>query len=134
MTYGFTAGSDASDPQPAPAPAAAAAASNSRARPEQLDLGEVVATPGVIGAIADDQEAATRLLATTILPRFASRDWGEVSEHDRAANDAALVDGDRVLAVYVLRSVLFSPRIYVIREPVSADGKFRTTVLLPDEY
>lgn len=133
MTYGCTAGSDAADPQPSPAPAAAPTPT-SGVRPEALDLGEVVATPGVIDAIADDQEAATRFLATTILPRFARRDWGEVSERDRAANDAALVRGDRVLAVYVLRSVLFSPRIYVIREPVSVDGQFRTTVLLPDEY
>jgi hypothetical protein len=54
-------------------------------------------------------------------------DWGEVSEADWRANNAAIKDGERILSAYTLKTAV---RIWVITE---ADRSV-TTILLPAEY
>lgn len=86
-----------------------------------LPLGRVLATPGALAALAGSREAAV------LLDRHARGDWGDVDAHDRAANDAALVNGERVLSSYTLGH---DHTIWIITE---ADRSC-TTLLLPSEY
>jgi hypothetical protein len=82
--------------------------------------GRLFATPGVLEVFsqADVHEGIKRHLAG---------DWGEVSDADRAENEAALKDGDRLLSVYRTSE---EQTFWVLTE---ADRSL-TTVLLPDEY
>ena len=88
--------------------------------PVRVPLGQTVATPGALGALAQtDIVAAIR--------RHTSGDWGEVDADDKAANDDALRSGERLLSAF--RSA-GGTTFWVITE---ADRSV-TTVLLPDEY
>jgi hypothetical protein len=80
----------------------------------------LVATPGALGTLsrADIEEALRRHLAG---------DWGDLSDADRAENDAALEYGDRLLSAYQATD---GQKFWVLTE---ADRSV-TTVLLPDEY
>jgi hypothetical protein len=59
--------------------------------------------------------------------RQANRDWAEVDEHDRKANEYAVEYGLRLLSAYTLSS---GERIWIITE---AD-RSSTTILLPSDY
>jgi hypothetical protein len=59
----------------------------------RFDLGQIVATPGALDATTPQQR-------DDMLRRHASGDWGVVGKEDSAANDAAVVDGDRILSAY----------------------------------
>ena len=61
------------------------------------------------------------------LARHVAGDWGEVDTHDRAANEHALVNGERLLSVYQTRA---GTRFFIITE---WDRQY-TTVMLPQEY
>ena len=61
------------------------------------------------------------------LKRHQSGDWGEVCPEDRAANDAAVTNGSRLLSVYHDRK---GTKFWIITE---ADRSV-TTVLLPEDY
>lgn len=87
-----------------------------------FDLGECVATPAALEALAASGESAAVLLR-----RHISGDWGTVCPEDRRANDAAVAAGERVLSEYRLRS---GEVIWIITE---AD-RGSTCVLLPGEY
>lgn len=88
--------------------------------PIRVPLGQVVATPAALAAIP-----RTDIVAA--LCSHAQGDWGDVSDDDRAANDAALTAGERLLSAYrSAAGVIF----WVLTE---AD-RSATTVLLPDDY
>ncbi len=87
-----------------------------------MELGQVVATPGAIAALADAGLTGERFLF-----RHSCGDWGEVDEHDRAANDRALEEGTRVLSAYQLPSEV---KLWIITEW----DRSVTTLLLPEEY
>jgi len=92
-----------------------------------LDLGQVVATPGVLEAMAKTGEAPVDFLS-----RHQIGDWGMLDREDQAANEAALKNGSRILSAYLLKD---GTKIYVITEATSDGGKRESTcVLLPDEY
>lgn len=88
-------------------------------------LGQVVATPGVIGCCTPEYMAV-------ILARHSNGDWGDVDETDKAMNDDALRYGDRVLSAYPLKpgSEHIKDKVWIITE---ADRSV-TTLLLPNEY
>ena len=86
----------------------------------KFPLGIVVATPGALEAMSPDDMAQA-------IRAHESGEWGEVPAEDAAANERALVDGDRLLSAYkTSRGV----RFWIITE---AD-RSATTVLLPEEY
>lgn len=87
-----------------------------------LSLGQVVATPGALKAFETSGQTARDFLV-----RHAKGDWGDVDAEDKQANDAALVDGSRVLSSYRLRNGV---KIWIITE---AD-RSSTCCLLPEEY
>ena len=84
-----------------------------------LRLGRLLATPGAVNTLTPDTFLG-------ILQRHASGDWGELCDDDRASNEAALLDGSRLLSAYPVED----ERIWVITE---AD-RSATTVLLSEEY
>ena len=83
-------------------------------------LGHLVATPNALAQIANDEIIAA-------LSRHVQCDWGDLDEHDRNANDQALVRGERLLSSYrSTRGVKF----WIITEW----DRSVTTVLLPEDY
>lgn len=86
-------------------------------------LGQVVATPGALEAMAATGETPAKFLA-----RHARGDWGEVDAEDSQANEDALVHGERLLSAYTLADQ--TTRIWIITE---AD-RSSSTILQPSEY
>jgi hypothetical protein len=83
-------------------------------------LGHIVSTPN----------ALSRLTHQDILmgiQRHQAGDWGDVDEHDRQANDRALVEGTRILSVYQATNGI---KFWIITDA----GHLVTTVLLPEDY
>lgn len=88
--------------------------------PARFPLGRVVATRTALGVLdADDIHQC--------IARHASGDWGDLCPEDRAANEAALCDGSRLLSAYEDRH---KTKFWIITE---AD-RSATTVLLPSDY
>jgi hypothetical protein len=83
-------------------------------------LGQVVATPGVMEKVSEDD----RISAIT---RHINGDWGELSKKDKQANDEALQYGGRLLSAYRSSDGV---KFWIITE---ADRSV-TTILLPEEY
>ena len=91
-------------------------------RPGKFELGQIVATPGSLTALAD---------AGHIPPEFLLRhkhgDWGELPEEDKQENERALRDGSRLFSAYATRR---EEKLWVITEW----DRSATTLLLPDDY
>lgn len=85
-------------------------------------LGQVVATPGALANLEEAGQSPAELLN-----RHVRGDWGELDDEDKAANEAALTKGSRILSAYVLSSGV---RLWIITE---AD-RSSTCLLRPDEY
>jgi hypothetical protein len=87
-----------------------------------FSVGQIVATPGALDALqkADVDPAF-------LLRRHLTGDWGDMDEHDRDVNDAAVQDGNRIMSAYVLEPGV---TIWIITER----DRSATTLLLPDEY
>ena len=87
-----------------------------------LPLGRVLATPGAIETLI-----AARCDGGELLDRHAHGDWGDLDAHDRAANDRAVTEGQRVLSAYTLRT---GATLWIVTE----HDRSCTTLLLPSEY
>jgi hypothetical protein len=86
-----------------------------------------VSTPGALEALHAAGQSADEFLS-----RHVTGDWGVLDEEDRQANDAALVDGSRLLSAYTLRT---SQTIWVITEATDQFGlRYASTIFLPEEY
>ena len=83
-------------------------------------LGKIVSTPNALDRLTQDDI----LLA---IGRHQAGDWGDVSEHDRAANQRALIEGTRLWSVYHAANGV---KFWLITEI----GRRTTTVLLPEDY
>ena len=95
-------------------------------RKPKFELGEVVGTPGAAEFLLSNDCTASGLLWS-----HQRGIWGDLSDADKAANDAALLDGSRILSSYKVGD----GKVWIITEGVNDDGKReRTTVLLADEY
>ena len=94
----------------------------------RFDLGPVVATPGALDALARNEMSPRELLA-----RHAAGDWGDLDEHDKEANHAALKTGARLLSAYHLAD---GTKVWVITDAEIDAQHHRqaTTFLLPEEY
>ena len=86
----------------------------------QFPIGHLVATPNALSQITPSDIA-------TGLRRHVQGDWGDLDSEDKAANEAALTAGSRLLSAYHAAS---GTRFWIITE---AD-RSATTVLLPEDY
>lgn len=89
---------------------------------DPLPLCRVLITPAALDALTA-AGADTRGL----LDRHRRGDWGDLDAHDRAANDAALAEGERVLSAYTLPT---GATVWIITEYDRA----HTAILMPDDY
>lgn len=92
----------------------------------KFQLGRIVATHRVSNRMESDPTFAA--FVSSSFSRHAFGDWGTVCAEDKAANDAALSNGTRLLSSYDGPSA--DDDIWIITE---ADRSV-TTVLFPDEY
>jgi len=90
--------------------------------PPKFDLGRLVATPGALAALERSAESPMIFLA-----RHVGGDWGDLDEHDRAANERALSEGERIFSSYKTGA---GEKVWVITEW----DRSVTTLLLPEEY
>ncbi len=88
----------------------------------RFSLGQVVATPGALEALASSSQTPEEFLK-----RHIQGNWGDVCEDDKQANEAALLHGERLLSSYRTSK---SVKLWIITE---AD-RSATTLLLPEEY
>jgi hypothetical protein len=94
---------------------------------KKFSLGRIVATPGALEALAAADQSADEFLA-----RHVGGDWGDLDEEDRQANDAALIDGSRILSANQTKK---GERIWIITEAVNEVGlRFCSTILKPEDY
>ena len=94
---------------------------------KRFELGQIVATTAALDAIHDSGQTPA-----FFLDRHAAGDWGEVGQGDAALNDAALVNGERLVSAY---RTLKGVKLWVITEAVGDDGNREcSTILLPSEY
>jgi hypothetical protein len=96
--------------------------------PPLFPLGAVVSTPGAAQALSPGQ-------AHRYLCRHQTGDWGQVCAEDKALNQAAVDDGNRILSAYPIDPAKPSKGfgencVWIITE---AD-RSATTFLLPGEY
>ena len=83
-------------------------------------LGQVVATPGALEALAQAGQSPAEFLR-----RHQMGDWGIVPEEDKAENELSLQQGFRLLSAYQLKTGV---KIWLITE---ADRSV-TTLLRPE--
>ena len=89
--------------------------------------GQIVATPGALEALQNAGQTPHEFLV-----RHLSGDWGDLDDEDRSLNDAAVIDGSRILSAYTTRK---GERLWVITE--ASDDQVRrlaTTIHLASEY
>ena len=85
-------------------------------------LGQVVATPGALDALATAEQSAS-----VFLRRHVTGDWGNVCEEDAQENKFSLEHDFRLVSAYTLESGVM---IWLITEA----NRSVTTFLLPSEY
>ncbi len=66
----------------------------------------------------------------TAFSRFLAGDYGDLCEEDSIANEQALADGSRILAVYNAAG----KTIWIIADAEDENKERIVTVLFPDEY
>jgi hypothetical protein len=92
-----------------------------------FSIGTVLSTPGALEAFEKNGQTPFEFLQ-----RHIAKDWGELDEEDRQANEQALTEGSRLLSAYKLKD---GTKIWAITEAVGENGhREATTFLLPDEY
>jgi hypothetical protein len=100
---------------------------NAKTTGPKFPMGQVLGTPGALAALESAGQTPHELLT-----RHLSGDWGVVCRDDGEANDAALIDGSRILSAYKLKT---GTKIWIITEATDDDGqRAATTLLLPEEY
>jgi hypothetical protein len=88
-------------------------------------LGQMVATRS---ALEHCEEHRVDILG--LIVRHMNGDWGDLSDEDKAANEAALKDGSRLFSSYNVTG----GRLWIITEAMVNGVRRSTTVLLPSDY
>ena len=88
----------------------------------KYDLGQVVATPGALDALAQHQ-----ISPLTLISRHVSGDFGDIDQEDWQTNLAALRYGNRIVSAYAIAP---DTVIWAITE----GDRSTTTLLMPTEY
>lgn len=89
-------------------------------------MGQVVITKSVDEKMKEDR--SFRVFVRVSIGRYVHRDWGQTSDEDAKANNRAIQNGERILAVY--KQPKTDITIWIITE---ADRSV-TKILFPNEY
>ena len=95
---------------------------------EKFPTGIVLITPGAVQALQRVAGNRYLSLASTLIARHQSGDWGAISPEDAAENELSVREGYRILSAYDLPDE--GGRIWIMTE---AD-RSATTLMRPDEY
>ena len=87
-------------------------------------LGKLVMTKAVHERMILNSDFAAGVLSS--LQRYINGDWGDLCESDKAENEKAIRNGERIFALYNIGS----DKIYIITEW----DRSVTTILFPYEY
>lgn len=63
-----------------------------------FELGQLVATPGVLDAFSRNQQTPLEFIQ-----RHVNHDWGDLDENDKRENDYSVEHGLRILSAYLLK-------------------------------
>ena len=85
----------------------------------------LVATMGINNRIAESKSFAEHVIEA--MSKFTNKDWGNLCDEDKEANDQAIINKDRVLASYGEGD----NKIWIIKD---AGKGSPVTILFPDEY
>ena len=88
----------------------------------RFTLGQIVATPGALDALAENGQEPTEFIQ-----RHVVLDAGELDKEDQQTNEEAVANGERILSSFLLND---GTKLWVITE---AD-RSSTCLLLPSEY
>ena len=94
---------------------------------KSFTIGQLVATRGVHDLMQENP--GFNAFAQSAFLKYRRCDWGDTSESDKAQNDSAVIDGERILAEYRHPD---HPdwRLWIITEW----DRSATTLLFPSEY
>src|SRR3954463_14137411 len=94
----------------------------------KFDPGQIVATPGALGAIRASGQSPEVFIGAHVEGYWG----GDLCEEDRLLNDEALIDGSRLFSSY---KTLRGERLWIITEAADDFGRrYSTTILRPEEY
>ena len=93
---------------------------NLQTQTKTFSLGQIVITRAALDTLHPEDVTAS-------VQRHARGDWGELCPEDRAENERALKEGNRLFSVYRDRN---GTRFYIITE----HDRSSTCVLLPEDY
>lgn len=91
---------------------------------EKFSLGKLVMTKAVHDRMNSDIDFAIGVLES--FERYLNGDWGDLCAEDKAENEKAIRDSERIFALYKIGS----DKIYIITE----HDRSVTTILFPHEY
>lgn len=91
---------------------------------EKFALGKLVMTKAVHERMILNSAFATGVLCS--LQRYINGDWGDLCESDKAENEKAIKENERIFALYNIGN----EKIYIITEW----DRSATTILFPYEY
>jgi hypothetical protein len=100
-----------------------------------LEINALCATPGALDAVGGDAQKFLPLL-----DRHAWGDWGDVCTEDQTTNNAAAIDGSRIISAYPIDPAKPCKGwgdncIWIITDAADDNGRrHTTTILLPSEY
>lgn len=89
-------------------------------------IGQLVLTRGVAYEMEKDKDKEFERFVRKSFSRHATGDWGDLCEEDKAHNDYALENGERIFSAYENADT----KIWIITE---WDRSY-TTILFPEEY
>lgn len=91
---------------------------------KKFELGQLVTTANVDNQMLENKSFYNFVCVS--LGRYMKCDWGDTCKEDAKQNDAAIVAGDRILAVYKHGDTT----IWIITEW----DRSATTILFPEDY
>lgn len=92
----------------------------------KFELGEIVCTPSVMLKIQQDGKFCAFIYRS--FEKYVMGDWGDTCEADQETNERAIINGERILAVYKYPGD--DTTIWIITER----DRSVTTILFPSEY
>lgn len=92
---------------------------------KKFDFGQVVVTKGIDEKMKEDR--SFQVFVQVSIGRYVHRDWGQTSDEDAKANNRAIQNGERILAVYK------QPKTDTTIRIITEADRSVTTILFPDE-